>query len=137
MEKTYVMVKPYFANFPNAIEVVKQEIKNKELSIVKEKFIKYGVKDAQEHYAEHFRGSYENAKPFYKELEDYITSDKSYGFVIEGENAKAVMREVIARLRKEIPQMLNQEPDMTKNVLHGSDLTPNSEVKEIAIFERL
>ena len=47
------------------------------------------------------------------------------------------MREIIAKLRVEVPKMLNEEPNMTKNVLHGSDLTPNSEVKEIAIFERL
>ena len=137
MEKTYVMVKPHFANNQDVIDLVKKEIKNAGLTILKEKFVKYEISDAQEHYAEHFRGSYENAKGFYKELENYITSDKAYGFVIEGENAKQTMRTIISRLRVEVPKMLNEEPDMTKNVLHGSDLTPNSEVKEIAIFERL
>ena len=136
MEKTYIMVKPHFANFPEVINLVKREAVNAGMKIVDEKFIKYSVADAQKHYAEHFRGSYENAKGFYKELENYITSDKAYGMVVEGEDAITTMRTAIKKIRSEVPSMLNEEPRMTENVIHGSDCV-ESAVNEIAIFKSL
>ena len=136
MEKTYIMVKPHFANFPKVIDLVKKEAINAGMQIVDEKFIKYSVAEAQKHYAEHFRGSYENAKGFYKELEDYITSDKAYGMVIVGEDAITTMRAIIKRLRLEVPAMLDEEPRMTENVLHGSDCVESAN-NEIAIFNSL
>lgn len=136
MEKTYIMVKPHFANFKSVIDLVRKEAMSAGMQILREKFVKYNVKNAQKHYAEHFRGSYENAKGFYKELEDYITSDKAYGMVMEGTDAIQVMRAIIKRLRQEVPAMLGEEPRMTENVLHGSD-APESAEKEIAIFDAL
>lgn len=136
MERTYIMVKPHFANFPQVIDLVKKEAVNAGMQIVDEKFIKYSVTDAQKHYAEHFRGSYENAKGFYKELEDYITSDKAYGMVMVGEDAITTMRTIIKRLRLEVPAMLGEEPRMTENVLHGSDCEASAN-NEIAIFSSL
>lgn len=137
MELSYVMVKPEFANKPEVITIVKKEIAKRGFKIVEESFIKYGIEEAQSHYAEHFNGSYENAKPFYKGLEEYITSDIAYGMVVEGKDVKAKMREMIKELRQAIPAFLGMEPDGRKNVLHGSDLTPNSEVNEIKIFRKL
>ena len=136
MERTYIMVKPHFANFQQVIDLVKKEAVNAGMQIVDEKFIKYSVTDAQKHYAEHFRGSYENAKGFYKELEDYITSDKAYGMVMVGENAITEMRTIIKRLRLEVPAMLGEEPRMTENVLHGSDCEASAN-NEIEIFNSL
>lgn len=136
MQTTYIMVKPHFANFDNIIDLVKKEITNKGMKIKESSFIKYSVNDAQKHYAEHFRGSYENAKPFYKELENYITSDKAYGMVVEGENSIQSMRDLIKRLRLEIPSMIGEEPRMTENVLHGSDCE-ESATNEIEIFHSL
>ena len=136
MERTYIMVKPHFANFQQVIDLVKKEAVNAGMQIVDEKFIKYSVADAQKHYAEHFRGSYENAKGFYKELEDYITSDKAYGMVMVGEDAITTMRTIIKRLRLEVPAMLGEEPRMTENVLHGSDCVESAN-NEIAIFSSL
>ena len=136
METTYVMVKPEFANEAKVISLVKEETLKLGLKIEKAKFVKYGIKEAQAHYAEHFRGSYENAKGFYKELEDYITSDKAYGMIITGEDAISKMRAVIKVLRLQVPQMLGQEPRMTENVLHGSDCKESAE-REIAIFNKM
>ena len=136
MEKTYIMVKPHFANYQEVIDLVKKEAVNAGMQIVDEKFIKYSVANAQKHYAEHFRGSYENAKSFYKELEDYITSDKAYGMVMVGENAITTMRTIIKRLRLEVPAMLGEEPRMTENVLHGSDCVESAN-NEIAIFNTI
>ena len=136
MEKTYIMVKPHFANFPEVINLVRKKAINAGMQIVDEKFVKYSVADAQKHYAEHFRGSYENAKGFYKKLENYITSDKAYGMVMVGENAIAEMRTIIKQLRQEVPAMLGEEPRMTENVLHGSDCVESAN-NEIAIFNSL
>ncbi|MBO5394278.1 MAG: hypothetical protein J6A28_00005 [Clostridia bacterium] len=137
MERTYIMVKPEFANSWKLLRAIRNRIKSEGFQIVQASFVKYEKKDAQEHYAEHFRGSYKNAKPFYKGLEEYITSDKAYGMIVEGENAKARMREVIKELRISIPASMGKEPDSRKNILHGSDLTEGSEVNEIKIFTRL
>ena len=79
-------------------------------------------------------------------MEDYITSDIAYGMVVEGENAIARIRKLVQRdkeaglqpgdIRYDIPAMLNQKTDMTKNVIHASDKI-ESAIKEIAIFESL
>ena len=136
-QQTYIMVKPEFAEMPNVIDLVKLEAKNAGMNILREKYVKYSKEDAQKHYAEHFRGSYENAKGFYVKLEDYITSGRAYGMVMEGENAIEIMRAVIKRLRAEVPP-ISDDPDvnMTKNVLHGSDCEVSAQ-NEIAIFDAM
>ena len=135
-QTTYIMVKPHFANFDKIVELVKKEIINKGMKIEESSFINYSIKDAQKHYAEHYLGSYENAKPFYKKLEDYITSDKAYGMVVTGENAIQTMRDLIKVLRIEIPPMIGEEPRNPQNVLHGSDCEESAN-NEIAIFRSL
>ena len=134
---TYIMVKPEFAEMPEVIELVKKEAEAAGIKILREKFVMYTKELAQKHYAEHFRGSYENAKGFYLGLEEYITSGRAYGMVMEGENAIEVMRAIIKRLRQEIPPISDDpEVNMTKNVLHGSDCV-ESATNEIAIFDSM
>ena len=135
-QTTYIMVKPHFANYDSVISLVKEKIHELGLEIQDEAFIKYSVSDAQKHYREHFRGSYENAKGFYKELEDYITSDKAYGMVVYGEEAITTMRSAIKEIRKIVPNMLNEEPRMTENVIHGSDCE-EAVINEVGIFNTL
>ena len=136
-QQTYIMVKPEFAEMPNVIELVKKEAQDAGMNILREKFVKYSKEHAQKHYAEHFRGSYENAKGFYVKLEDYITSGRAYGMVMEGENAIEIMRAVIKRLRAAVPP-ISTDPDvnMTKNVLHGSDCEASAQ-NEIKIFDSM
>ena len=135
-QTTYIMVKPHFANYDSVIELVKSRIGELGLEIKESSFITYSASDAQTHYAEHFRGSYENAKPFYKELETYITSDKAYGMVVYGEEAITTMRAAIKQIRTDVPAMLGEEPRMTENVIHGSDCE-ESATNEIAVFNKL
>ena len=131
---TYIMVKPEFAEKEEVIELVKKEAREAGMEILREKFVKYSVEVAQKHYAEHFRGSYENAKGFYMALENYITSGRAYGMVMQGENAIETMRAVIKRLRGVVPPVSDDpEVNLTKNVLHGSDCVESAE-KEIARF---
>ena len=92
---TYIMVKPEFAEMPDVINLVKKEAQENGMEILREKFVMYTKELAQKHYAEHFRGSYENAKGFYLGLEEYITSGRAYGMVMEGENAIAHYRKIM------------------------------------------
>jgi len=134
---TYIMVKPEFAEKQEVIELVKKEAKEAGMEILREKFVMYTKDLAQKHYAEHFRGSYENAKGFYLGLENYITSGRAYGMVMEGENAIETMRAIIKRLRTVVPPVSDDpEVNMTKNVLHGSDCVESAE-NEISIFDSM
>jgi len=154
MEKSFVMVKPGFANNQKVIDYVKSRLENCGLKIVSGEFKNYSRNNAQKHYAEHFLGSYENAKPFYKQLEDYITSDKVYGMEVQGENAISKIREAVGStiktnketgekilpakgtIRYEVPLMLNEEHQITQNVIHASD-SPESAERELEIFKNL
>ena len=134
---TYIMVKPEFAEMPDVIELVKKEAIEAGMGILREKFVFYTKELAQKHYAEHFRGSYENAKGFYLGLENYITSGRAYGMVMEGENSIETMRAVIKRLRTVVPPISDDpEVNMTKNVIHGSDCVESAE-NEISIFDSM
>lgn len=154
MEKSFVMIKPRFANNQKVIDFVKESLTNAGLEIVSGEFKKYTIEKAQEHYAEHFLGSYENAKPFYKNLEQYITSDKVYGMEIQGDNAIKKIRELVGStikinketgekvlpakgtIRYEVPLLLNEEHHITENVIHASDSLESAE-RELKIFKNM
>ena len=154
MEKSFVMVKPGFANNQEVINYVKEKLTNAGLKIVSGEFKSYSIDKAQEHYAEHFLGSYKNAKPFYKKLEEYITSDKVYGMEVHGENAIKTIRALVGStmkinketgekilppagtIRHDVPIILNEEHRMTENVIHASD-SPEAADRELAIFKTI
>lgn len=135
-ENSYVMIKPEFANHQAIIDEVKQRLLEAGLMVREEAFIKYTRQDAQKHYAEHV------GKDFYPELEKYITSDKAYGMVVEGENAIATIRKLVGStknpepgtIRFDIPALMGLELRVTQNVVHASDAVQSAE-REIAIFE--
>ena len=139
IEKSYVMVKPEFADYPEVIEEVKNQLlikSDNKLNILKAEYVNYTSNDAQKHYAEHV------GKDFYPSLEKYITSGVAYGMIIEGEDAIARIRAIIGStknpaegtIRFEIPKMLGLELRVTENVVHASDSTQSAE-REITIFE--
>lgn len=136
MEKSYVMVKPEFANHQAVIDEIKQRLQEAGLKIQDESFINYSRDDAKKHYAEHVD------KPFYPALEDYITSDKAYGMIVEGENAITVIRGLVGStknpeagtIRFDIPTAMGMELRITQNVVHASDSIEAAE-RETAIFE--
>lgn len=136
-EISYVMVKPEFANHPEVIEEIKKRFVNAGLTIKEESYVTYDKASAEAHYDEH------KAKSFFAELVDYLASDKSYAMIIEGEDAINTIRTLLIRdkaaglqpgdVRYDIPKMLGQELDITKNVVHASD-KPESAEREIAIY---
>ena len=141
LERSYVMVKPEFANNPLVVQEVKKQLvekSNNSLTILKGEYIHYTSEAAKKHYAEHV------GKDFYPDLEGYITSDKAYGMIVEGENAISTIRSIVGAtknpaegtIRFEIPKMLGWELRTTQNVVHASD-SPLSAEKEIEIFENI
>lgn len=139
MEKSYVMIKPEFANHDWIIEEVTERIEKEGLTILASGFVKYDKTAARVHYSEHLE------KGFYPELEEYIISDIAYGMIVEGENAIKRIRLVVngpekkpsvGSIRYDIPTRMGRELDITKNVIHASD-KPESEMVEELVFKAL
>lgn len=136
-QTSFVLVKPEFANHPEVIEEIKKRFTNAGLDLIEESYVSYDKADAEAHYDEH------KAKSFFGELVEYLTSDKSYAMILEGENAIDKIRSLLCRdkvsglqegdIRYDIPKMLGQELNITKNVVHASD-KPESAEREIAIY---
>ena len=139
IEVSYVMVKPKFADIEEVVEEVKNRFRQAGLSIVVEQRVHFDKAHAKAHYAEH------TEKPFYGELEDYITSGPVYAMEVSGPNAISVIRSLVGStknpqpgtIRYDIPTaMLCQPLDITKNVIHASD-SPESAKKEFENFYHL
>jgi len=139
MEKSYVMIKPEFANYDWVIKEVRKRLEDAGLRITCAGFVNYTRDDAKVHYAEHVE------KSFYLELEDYIVSDKAFGMIVEGENVIKRVRYIVngpekapsaGSIRYDIPKLLGRELDITKNVIHASD-KPESEEAEEKLFRAL
>lgn len=136
VEKSYVMVKPQFANNMCVIGNIKDRLLAKGLKIEKEGYVYYDTEHARQHYIEHVN------KGFYRDLEAYITSDKAYGMVVSGENAIATIRALAGAtrdpaegtIRYDIPKALHLPLRVQENVVHSSDSVEAAN-REIAIFE--
>ena len=72
-ERTFVAIKPDAVNRGLIGEIIAR-FEKRGFKIIGMKLLHPTLEHAQKHYAEHFRGSYENAKGFYKELENYRTN---------------------------------------------------------------
>ena len=139
MEKSYVMIKPEFANYDWVIKEVRNRLEAVGLRITCAGFVNYTPEEAKQHYFEHVE------KSFYPELESYIVSDKAFGMIVEVENVIKRVRYIVngpekapspGSIRYDIPKLLGRELDMTKNVIHASD-KPESEAIEEKIFRGL
>ena len=139
MEKSYVMIKPEFANHGWVVREVRDRLERAGLVITCSGYVKYTEKEAKIHYAEHVE------KSFYPELEEYIISDKAFGMVVEGENVIKRVRYIVngpekapsaGSIRYDIPRLMGRELDITKNVIHASD-KPESEMIEERVFRSL
>lgn len=144
-EFTYVMVKPDYANNTKVINMVKKRISDAGFSIKFEGFVAYDMEAARRHYHEHVN------KSFYPELESYITSDRAYGMVVEGENCIDLIHNSSFMGSTKNPQegtiryegfkimgYLDRDPSIngTQNVAHSSDSLEAAQL-EISIFLNL
>ncbi len=106
-------------------------IEDKGLNIVGLKMIKVTPDLAKEHYAEHVE------KPFYPDLESFITSGPVVALVVEGPEAIAVMRTMMGKTngRESAPGTIRGDYGVSRqmNLIHGSD-GPEAAAREIGIY---
>lgn len=106
-------------------------IEDKGLNIVGLKLIKVTPDLAKQHYAEHVE------KPFYPDLESFITSGPVVALVVEGPEAIAVMRTLMGKTngRESAPGTIRGDYGVSRqmNLIHGSD-GPEAATREISIY---
>jgi len=106
-------------------------IEDKGLGIVGLKMLKVTPELSKQHYAEHVE------KPFYPDLESFITSGPVVALVVEGPEAISVMRTMLGATngREAAPGTIRGDYGQSRqmNLVHGSD-GPEAAAREIAIY---
>lgn len=119
-EYCFLMIKPEFANNNQIIEDVKSSLSGLNVEIKFSGFTIFNKEEAKEHYIR------KKEKSFFDDLVDYISSDKVYGMIIEGDNAICQCRELTEKLRHSLKlkyfKSLNDESkDLMRNIIHCTD----------------
>ena len=129
-QRTLVLVKPDGVRRKLVGEVVRR-LEQKTLDIVAMKMMTIDKELATEHYAEH------TEKPFFGELLEFITSGPVVAMAVEGDDAIAVVRQMMgATDPKKAPQgTIRGDYGLitTENLVHGSD-SPESAERELKLF---
>jgi nucleoside-diphosphate kinase len=130
LERTLILVKPDGVQ-RKLIGTVISRIENKGLNIVAMKMLQVTPELSKQHYAEHV------SKPFYPELESFITSAPVVALVVEGPEAVSVMRTLMGKTngRESAPGTIRGDFGASRqmNLIHGSD-SPESAQREIGIY---
>ncbi len=130
MEMTFAMIKPNGVK-SGLIGRILDRYTSARLSIVGLKMHQMTSEDARGFYAEHVN------KPFFPELEAYMTAGPSVMIALAGENAIAKVRAIngATNPEKAEPGTLRFDfaPSMTENVVHSSD-SPASAEREVAFW---
>lgn len=117
-EKTYIMLKPDAIKRRLMGEVISR-IEKKGYHITQAKLMTLDNKVIAKHYA-HLLD-----KPFYSELEAFMTSGPVFGMVVEGENVIEGMRQLMGptNVYEALPGTIRGDyaNNMTENIIHGSD----------------
>ena len=130
IEETLVLIKPDAVKAAHIGDIITIYEKNK-LEIVKMRMLTMTKEIAAKHYEEHI------GRPYYEELEKFMTSGKIVAMILKGEDAIKRVREIngktdpneaaegtIRKLYAESKQ---------HNAVHASD-SPENAKREIAIF---
>jgi nucleoside-diphosphate kinase len=130
MDKTLILVKPD-AMERNLGGAILARLEKAGLKIAALKMLRVDEALAKKHYAEHV------AKPFFKDLVDYITSYPIIAAVFEGQNAVEVARKTMGATdpKKAEPGTIRRDlgVDLQRNSVHGSD-SPQSAEREINLY---
>lgn len=106
-------------------------IEDKGLNLVGLKLLRVTPELSKQHYAEHVE------KPFYPDLEQFITAGPVVALVVEGPEAIRVMRSMLGSTngREAAPGTIRGDFGQSRqmNLVHGSD-SPESAAREIAIY---
>jgi nucleoside-diphosphate kinase len=130
MEQTLVLLKPDAITRRLCGEILSR-FERKGLKIVKMRMLEITPDHAKIHYADHID------KPFYPELEQYITSDSVVAVLLEGDEAIAVVRKMIGATNGIEAELGTIRGDFAmskrQNLVHASD-SKESAKRESEIF---
>jgi len=130
IERTFSIIKPD-ATARNLTGAINAMIEQAGLRIVAQKRIKMTREQAETFYAVH------RARPFFRELVDFMISGPVVVQVLEGENAVAAYRDIMGATdpAKAAPGTIRKlhAKSIGENSVHGSD-APETAVNEIAQF---
>ena len=130
MEKTLVLLKPD-AVARNLVGEILARFECKGLTITAMKMLTVTPELAKRHYAEHV------AKPFYPDLERYITDGPVVALILEGPEAVSVVRTLVGPTNGILapPGTIRGDYSLSQqyNIVHASD-SPQSATREIAVF---
>ena len=131
LERTLAIIKP--DGMKNMIPIIEMIYKNG-LKIVKAKVEVLDKEIIKEHYA-HLLD-----KPFYPELEAYMTSDRVMLMILEGDDAvekfRTLMGPTDSRLANPDTIRGRYGVDKSTNAVHGSDSIENAEIEINRFFKR-
>ena len=129
-EQTLSIIKPDAVE-RNLEDKIKIFFEKNNLKIIKSKKVKISKEEANEFYKVH------QAKPFYEDLCNYLSSGPIVVMILEGENAVLKNRELMGATD---PKKANEGTlrklygiSIDKNSVHGSDSVKNSKI-EIDFF---
>jgi nucleoside-diphosphate kinase len=126
-ERTLSIIKPD-ATGRNLTGAINAKIEAAGLRIIAQKRVRWKKKDAENFYKVH------NARPFFRDLVEFMTSGPIVVQVLEAEDAVAKYREVMGATdpAKAAPGTIRKEfaQSIQANSVHGSD-SPESARKEI------
>jgi len=118
MERTYIMLKPDAIKRSLAGAIISR-IEAKGFQIVEIKSIMLSKEILKEHYAHLIE------KPFYHEIEEFMTSGPVWGMIVEGQSVVEGMRTMIGPTKIEDAPAGTIRGDFafstSENIIHGSD----------------
>ena len=130
LERSLVLLKPDCVERRLMGQVIAR-FEAKGLNIVGAKMLRVTPELSKQHYAEHV------SKPFYKSLEDFITSAPIMALAIEGLDVIRVIREMLGATNglKAAPGTIRGDLSSSRqmNLVHASD-SPESAARELALY---
>ncbi|MEZ6057954.1 MAG: nucleoside-diphosphate kinase [Planctomycetaceae bacterium] len=131
-ERTLILLKPDAIHRRLCGEILTR-IENKGYKIVGLKMLQVTPEMSKEHYAEHVE------RPFYPQLEAFITASPIIALCVEGIEAIRVMRDLMGKTngRDALPGTIRGDFSSSRqmNLIHGSDGTAAA-AREIPIYFR-
>ena len=129
-ERTLILIKPDGVQRRLAGRLITR-LEDKGLNLVGLKLLQVTPELARQHYAEHVE------KPFYPNLEEFITAGPVVAIVAEGPEAISVVRTMMGPTngREAAPGTIRGDFGVSRqmNLMHGSD-GPEAATREIAIY---
>ncbi|KAA3650722.1 MAG: nucleoside-diphosphate kinase [Rhodocyclaceae bacterium] len=130
IERTLSIIKPD-AVAKNVIGKIYQRFEDAGLKVIAAKMVHLSVEEAGQFYAVH------KARPFFKDLVEFMTSGPVMIQALEGENAIAKNRELMGATnpKEAAPGTIRADfaESIDANAVHGSD-APETAAVEVAFF---